>query len=75
MKKSICLEMIYSEVDFYERFGLAKKDGFEFVEFWSWEDKNLKRIKPFYWKLKSLPDSVGGSGILEITHGHSHKIG
>jgi hydroxypyruvate isomerase len=45
MKKSICLEMIYSEVDFYERFGLAKKDGFEFVEFWSWEDKNLKRIK------------------------------
>ena len=45
MKKSICIEMIYCEVDFYERFDLAKKDGFEFVEFWSWEDKDLCRIK------------------------------
>ena len=45
MKKSVCIEMIYNEVDFYERFNLAKKDGFEFVEFWSWEDKDLDRIK------------------------------
>ena len=45
MKKSVCIEMIYSEVDFYERFSFAKNDGFEFVEFWSWEDKNLDRIK------------------------------
>ena len=45
MKKSICIETIFTEVPFEERFELAKIAGFEYVEFWSWEDKNLEKIK------------------------------
>jgi hydroxypyruvate isomerase len=45
MKKSICIETIFTEVPFEERFQLVKKAGFEYVEFWSWEDKNIDRIK------------------------------
>ena len=60
MKKSVCIEMIYREVNFYERFSLAKKDGFEFVEFWSWEDKNLDRIKQICQDLSLKVASFSG---------------
>ncbi|WP_105616212.1 hydroxypyruvate isomerase family protein [Vallitalea okinawensis] len=45
MKKSACIEMIFTEVDFYNRFKLAKEAGFTNIEFWSWDDKDLDRIK------------------------------
>lgn len=45
MKKSICIETIFTEVPFEERFKLVKEAGFEYVEFWSWEDKNVEKIK------------------------------
>lgn len=45
MKKSICIEMIFTEVPFYERFKSAKDSGFEYIEFWSWDDKDLEKIK------------------------------
>ncbi|MFP3043725.1 TIM barrel protein [Treponema primitia] len=43
--KCACIEPMYSELPFLDRLGAAKKDGFEFVEFWSWTDKNLDAIK------------------------------
>lgn len=45
MKKSVCIEMVFTEVPFEERFALAKEAGFDYVEFWSWKDKNVNNIK------------------------------
>lgn len=44
-KKSACIEPMYSELPFLNRFAAAKKDGFDFVEFWSWTDKDLAAVK------------------------------
>ena len=45
MKASICIETIFTEHPFYERFVQAKAAGFDFVEFWSWDDKDLEKIR------------------------------
>ena len=45
MKKSVCIEMLFTEVPIKERFGLAKKSGFDYIEFWSWQDKDVQKIK------------------------------
>lgn len=44
-QKSACIEPMYSELPFLERFQAAKDDGFDFVEFWSWTDKDLDAVK------------------------------
>lgn len=44
-QKSACIESMYSELPFLERFQAAKRDGFAFVEFWSWTDKDLDAVK------------------------------
>lgn len=44
-QKSACIEPMYSELPFLERFQAAKDDGFEFVEFWSWTDKDLDAVR------------------------------
>ena len=36
---------MYSELPFLDRFQAAKDDGFDFVEFWSWTDKDLDAVK------------------------------
>ncbi|MGM9649254.1 MAG: hydroxypyruvate isomerase family protein [Butyricicoccaceae bacterium] len=43
--KGACIEPMYSELPFLERFAAAKKDGFDYVEFWSWTDKDLDAVK------------------------------
>ena len=45
MKKSVCIEMLFGEVPFEDRFGMAKESGFEYIEFWSWQDKDIQKIK------------------------------
>ncbi len=45
MLKSICIEMLLTHVDFYDRFKLAKEAGFNAIEFWGWQGKDLPRIK------------------------------
>ncbi len=45
MKKSACIELLFTEVPFEERFALAKEAGFNYIEFWSWKDKNIEKIK------------------------------
>ena len=44
MQKSICIEKIFTEVDFYDRFKEAAEAGFSHVEFWSWSAKDLARV-------------------------------
>jgi hydroxypyruvate isomerase len=45
MKKSVNIEVLYTECPWKERFAMAKKDGFDFIEFWGWEDKNINELK------------------------------
>ncbi len=43
--KSACIDAMYMEIPFLDRFQAAKEDGFEYVEFWSWVDKDLDAVK------------------------------
>jgi len=43
-KKGACIEPMYSEIPFLDRFAAARKDGFDYVEFWGWADKNLDDV-------------------------------
>ena len=45
MKKSVCIEMLFTEVAFEDRFQLTKESGFDYIEFWSWKDKDIQKIK------------------------------
>lgn len=45
IKQSLCIETIFTEAPFEERFAMARAAGFEYVEFWSWQDKDVKEIK------------------------------
>lgn len=44
-QKSACIEPMYHELPFLDRFQAAKDDGFAFVEFWSWTDKDLDAVR------------------------------
>ena len=37
--------MLFPEVDFYERFALAKSAGVDAIEFWKWSNKDLNKIQ------------------------------
>ena len=37
--------MVFTEVPFEDRFRFAKESGFDYIEFWTWKDKNTKQIK------------------------------
>jgi hydroxypyruvate isomerase len=37
--------MLFGEVPFEDRFGLTKESGFDYLEFWSWKDKDIQKIK------------------------------
>jgi hydroxypyruvate isomerase len=45
MRFSICLEMIYPELDFLARAERVRQAGFTAVEFWAWSDKDLVGLK------------------------------
>lgn len=45
MRKCACIDTLFTELPFLERFGAAKEAGFESVEFWGWTDKDLDAIR------------------------------
>jgi hydroxypyruvate isomerase len=45
LARCACIEPLYAEIPFLDRFEAAGKDGFESVEFWSWTDKDLDAVK------------------------------
>jgi hydroxypyruvate isomerase len=45
MKFSACIEMLFQEVEFVQRIYEAKKAGFDAIEFWLWQNKDLDAIK------------------------------
>ena len=61
--KSACIEPMYSELPFLDRFQAAKDDGFDFVEFWGWTDKDLDAVKAAA-RLVAPDHNLGGVGLL-----------
>ena len=45
MKYSICIENFYKNLSFEDKFTAAKRDGFEYCEFWTWKERNWGDIK------------------------------
>lgn len=45
MKYSVCIDMMFSGLDFYDRFAGVKACGIDTVEFWKWSDKDIPRIE------------------------------
>jgi len=44
MKYSLCLEMVFKDVDFYDRIALAKELGLDAIEFWGPEGKDAAKV-------------------------------
>jgi hydroxypyruvate isomerase len=45
MKYSICIEIFYKDLSLEEKISAARRDGFEYCEFWTWKDRNWEGIK------------------------------
>jgi len=60
MIKSICIETFFRELDFYDRFESVAKLGVEYVEFWTWPGKDIKRIKELLKKYNLKIASISG---------------
>lgn len=45
MKFSVCIDMMFSNFDFYDRFSEVKKSGIDTVEFWKWSVKDIAKVK------------------------------
>lgn len=49
MRYSVCIDMLFPNVDFSKRFELAKMCDVQAIEFWKWSNKNIDEI---YEKVK-----------------------
>jgi len=45
VKYSLCIENLYKGLSFEDRFAAAKRDGFEYCEFWTWKNRDWGRVK------------------------------
>lgn len=45
MKFCLNIEELFPELDFYNRFKAAKEAGYDYVEFWGWQEKDIEKIK------------------------------
>lgn len=65
MKVSVCIEMVYTEYPFLERIRLAAEQGYDAVEFWNWDNKDLPAIKETAQsagiKIATFQSNVGGT--------------
>lgn len=44
MKISVCIDMMFAYLDFYDRFEAVKNCGIDTVEFWKWTNKDIDKI-------------------------------
>lgn len=45
MKYCLNIEELFQDLDFYDKFKAAKDAGYDYVEFWGWHGRDIKRIK------------------------------
>jgi hydroxypyruvate isomerase len=65
MKASVCIEMIFTEYPFLERIQNAAAVGYDAVEFWNWDNKDMEAIKEAVAaagiKIASFQANLGGT--------------
>ena len=62
LKRSLNIEVIYAELPWEERFAAAKKDGFDYIEFWNWDNKDLPKIKKLLDETGVKVSAMSGDG-------------
>ena len=75
MKYSVNIELIYSELPFAERFAAAKRDGFDYVEIWDWESKDLGELEALCREHQIEISCMGGDGPISLcdpAHGEEY---
>lgn len=72
--KDIHIESLYTELGFTERFAAAKKDGFDYIEFWNWEDKDLPEVKKLLSKNDLKMATMSGDGPYSMCDPANKKI-
>jgi len=45
MKASVCIEMVYTEYPFLDRIKIAAQQGFDAIEFWNWDNKDIEAMR------------------------------
>jgi hydroxypyruvate isomerase len=65
MKTSVCIEMIYTEYPFLERIQKAAQQGFDAIEFWNWDNKDMPTVKETTQragiKIATFQSNLGGT--------------
>lgn len=51
-KISCCIDMMFQQYDFYERFEAVKHCGIDTIEFWKWSNKDIDKISELLQKKK-----------------------
>ena len=51
MKLSLCIDMMFSYCDFYDRFEKVEKCGIDTIEFWKWSNKDIDKIARSHMKV------------------------
>ncbi len=47
MRLSVCADILYTNIDFYDRFKLIKTAGADAIEFWGWCGKDIEKLKKY----------------------------
>jgi hydroxypyruvate isomerase len=78
MKTSACIEMLFTEVPFIDRIGKAAEAGFDAIEFWNWDNKDLEAVKLAVAaagiRVASFQSNRGGT-LIEPSHRHMFVSG
>lgn len=45
MQLSFCIDMMFADMDFYEKIGAVKSCGHDTIEFWKWTNKDIDKVK------------------------------
>ena len=77
LAKCACIDTLYTELPWLERFQAAKNDGFEAVEFWDWRIRNLEengsRITDFVYQTHRIYDGKPALAGLPATYTEDSK--
>ena len=66
MKFSVNIEVIYKELPFAERFAAAKRDGFDYVEIWDWDSKDIDELCRLCKENEIEISCMGGDGPISL---------
>lgn len=71
MKFGVCIDTLYTELNWYDRFAAAKADGFDAVEFWDWRIHDLEKTAECAKKVGILISGFNGDSdysLVDPTH-------